>query len=47
MSLEKVKTLDFTYVSEKQNEWREYKNESLKKIKYRPSTFLNIPFNQQ
>jgi hypothetical protein len=46
MRFDEVKKLNFNYIGKKDNEWREYKSNALKKVGYRPSTFLTIPFNQ-
>ena len=46
MIFDEVKKLNFNYIGKKDNEWREYKNSALKKVRYGPSTFLTIPFNE-
>lgn len=46
MIFDEVKKLNFNYMVEKHNEWREYKTNVLKKVKYISPTFLTIPFNQ-
>jgi hypothetical protein len=46
MRFDEVKKINFDYIGKKDNEWREYKNSALKKVGYRPLTFLTIPFNE-
>jgi hypothetical protein len=46
MIFDEVKKLNFNYIGKKGIEWREYKTNALKKVGYKPSIFLTIPFNQ-